>query len=810
MLDTQSRPALSAPRRSPASSTARVCEHCASPLHASQQGPFCCIGCELVHDAITGAGLDRYYELRGPVGLPVGDAMGGVPRRDFLRALQAKIATASDVATTSLRVQGIRCVACVWLIEQLFARAQGGVHLDLNPSTGMSTLRVRPDFDLAAFVAQVESFGYLVGPAIEDAALDLSRDKRDGLLLRATLASVCAGNAMFFAAALYLGLESGPLFRLLHGLNFACASIAVLLGAPVFVSSSLRALRLGVLHLDLPIALGIVGSYAAASWSYASGETGAAYYDSLAVFVALMLWGRYLQDRIVVANRRRMLSDTGVEGLVARRLEQGLVAEVPAETVAAGDHLVLPAGDMLLVAADLQGEGASFALDSIDGEPAPRDFACGQRIPAGAVNLGTKALTLVAREAFADSAALPLLRSPADTRTEADAVADRSAARFNAAYVVGVLCFASLGLSLALYRGEHWSEALAIATAVCVVTCPCSIGIALPLAREATYRKLQQLGLFVRSPTFLQRALPIQQVVFDKTGTLTEGTLHVSNRESIRALGDRERAILLAMVSRSSHPRSRAITRCLRAEGAIPPQVTDIEVHEVAGAGLSCRLLGLDYRLGSADHTEQREPVSDSVCFTRDGTLVARIDLAERVRPAAEHELDRLTRLGYRVHILSGDRQEAVDRVASVVGLPSHRALGQQTPVAKRDWIASHQPGTTLMVGDGLNDSLALEAAACAGTPAVSRTSVCARSDFYFTSAGLAPVTACLLAARHLRRLTQRNWAFLAAYNTASVAAATAGVMEPLVAAVIMPISSIASITLTTLTLNRWSATWRS
>lgn len=795
----------------PLPSARAVCLHCATALDANTKGDFCCVGCRAVHGALVAAGLTRYYALRPDAGVPIGDASPHRGPRSWLSPLQERVDNADGSVCLEVDLQGMRCAACVWLVEQLFAREPGAAHIGVNPGTGRLLLQVARDFPLSAFVDRLEAFGYQVGPATTTEAREQERDSRDVLLLRAGLATLCALNAMFFAAAIYFGLEQGPLYRLLHGLNFACASLAVLLGAPVFLGGAVRALRLGILHLDLPIAFGIALSYAAAAWSFFAGQDASAYYDSLAVFIALMLWGRYLQDRMVAGNRARLLSDQGLTGLRARRLEAGGLREVSADALNKGDHLVVPVGEMLLVDAMLEHEAAQFALDSIDGEAAPRTFARGQRVPAGAVNVGASSLHLCACQPFRESAAVELLRSAHPERGPADGAPTRTLARFSGAYVLAVVTAAVSGFALSLARGEALAQAIGVATAVCVVTCPCSIGIALPLARELVHAKLRRLGLFVRDPSFLQRARGVRRLCFDKTGTLTDGHLHVVDPEPLRRLDRESRKVLLSMVSHSNHPRSRAVERALfEGDTAEPVLLLDCEVQEHAGQGLSCHVRGHDYRLGSPRYALGREETDAALCFARDGQPLARLVLTERTRPAARAELARLRAAGYTLTVLSGDAPEHVARVAGELGLPAEATHARMRPEDKARFIADHDPKHSLMLGDGINDNLALEQAACSGTPALARTSVCARSDFYFTSAGLGPLTAALRAAQDLHRIAVRNWVFLASYNTFAVAIAVSGLMKPLWAAVIMPLSSSLSIALTASTLHRWSRTWKS
>ncbi|HKU38677.1 MAG TPA: heavy metal translocating P-type ATPase metal-binding domain-containing protein, partial [Polyangiales bacterium] len=501
------------------SATASLCAHCGNPLLAAGADSFCCTGCRTVHELLSGAGLLRYYQLRDAAITP--PAANAAARRDqnWLEPLCARVAAAERPIELTIKLQGLRCAACVWLIQELFARKPGAQRVLVNSGRGSASLCVDARFPLSAFVAELEAFGYFAGAPGEPAA-----DGGSELLLRTGVCLALGGNAMMFAAAIYLGLHDGPLYRVLHGLNFACASLAVLIGAPVFMRSAWQALRRGILHLDLPIAVGIALSYGAALWSFASGHAGAAYYDSLATFIALMLLGRWLKERIVLANQQQLLADDGVDSLLVRRVQAGAVQLVAARELRAGDELLVPPGDLVPVAAELLDTPAACSLDWINGESEPVTFARGSELPAGAFNAEASPLRVRAQTDFGASVLVELL----GRRNAGELPATRRSNAFSIAYVSSVLFAAATAFAAWWLWSGNLTRALEVATAICVVTCPCAIGIAAPLAEDLVLAGLRRAGLFVRSASFLDRALAVRRIVFDKTGTLTTGRLHVA------------------------------------------------------------------------------------------------------------------------------------------------------------------------------------------------------------------------------------------------------------------------------------------
>lgn len=774
---------------------AAACLHCGQPVGQGDAGAFCCFGCRAVHDALRAAGLTRFYELRGGPGEPVGER--GLPgERRWLEPLSAAIVAQPDLPVR-LQAHGVRCAACVWVFEQVFADLPDAGRVELNPTTGALELQVGPHFPLADYVDRLERFGYRLAPAGRES----SPASPDTLLLRLGVCSALALNAMVFAAAIYLGLPRGPLFDLLHSLGFGAAMLSVVIGGPVFFGSALTAVRNGVAHLDVPIAVGIGLTTGAAVWSFVGGHHGVAYYDSLAAFVALMLAGRYLQERAVERNRAELRRDVGFDRLTCQRergtgLESASYAELEA-----GDVLLLAPGELLPVSGELLERAASCGLDWIDGEPEPRDFRPGQRVPAGAFNLGLEAMRVRLDDAFSASELLPLIEPPA---TGSRALVARLQ-RFSALYVVAVLVLAAGGLAGWLIAGDV-AQALSVATAVCVVTCPCAIGVAVPLTYQLLHARLRRHGVFVRDGALLDRLRQVRAIVFDKTGTLTTGRLQIVEPTELDALDPSQLEALYALCARSLHPRSVAIRHLLE-ERALAHR-PEVQVHEHPGRGLEATVDGHRYRLGRADFA-WGAPRDEDMVFGCDGQALVSIALSEVVRADAAREIADLQHRGYRVEILSGDAPERVASMAQRLGVRPELARGGLSPEDKAAAIDAGDPARTLMVGDGINDALAMSTAAAAGTPAVDRAFVPARTDFHFTAAGLAPVGALLQAARDAAAIVRANLAFAVAYNLAAVAAALAGLMQPWVAAIVMPLSSILVVARTSAAVVHRSRSWK-
>ena len=353
----------------------------------------------------------------------------------------------------------------------------------------------------------------------------------------------------------------------------------------------------------------------------------------------------------------------------------------------------------------------------------------------------------------------------------------------NRVYVTGVLVSAAVGAGAWAFVDP--SKAVSVATAVLVVTCPCALGLATPLAFHLALAGLRRRGIFVRTLALLEKARHVRRVVFDKTGTVTWGGLHA---RVLRAPPDALLDVLRTMVSASNHPVSRAIAEAI--DHGPFQYLRDLTVTEHPGRGVEARdVADRVYRLGRADFAGgDRGAVT---VFTVDGEMAAEFALDEDYRPGAAEEIADLVRDGCEVHLLSGDVPDKVRAAALRLGLPPDRAQGGLGPAEKAAFIDAVDRDDTLMIGDGLNDAPAFDRAWCAGTPALDRPVMPSRSDFAFVGATSGSVRAVLDTARRMHRVIVLNLSLAAVYNAVALVLSFAGLMSPLLCAILMPLSSL-------------------
>ncbi len=761
----------------------QACLHCHLPVPKGLQDPrFCCPGCKAVHFLLGAQGLSRFYDLGGGAGHPV----GSVPQpqqRAWLAELQASGQMGGNRVRLQLDVQGIHCAACVYLIRELWRRRGGALHLELNPSLGQLELSYDENrLDLTDFLDEVESLGYRFAPASKKPAA-----ANRGLLLRLGVCVALALNAMMFALAGYLGLgpEEATTFHLFRWLSMLLSTLAVLVGGPVFFRAALAGLRGNVLHLDLPISLGILLAYGGSLFHFFT-RGGYSYFDTVTVFVALMLVGRYLQSASLRRNRDYLLANDGAQHLRVRRLQDGGMTQVPVLDLHGGDRLLLSPGDLVPVRSRLVNSGASFSFDWINGESEPRWLDVGEQVVAGAFLSGPKAVQVEALADAQDSGLLNML-----TRSGGAAQDMVANAPFwswlNRSYVL-------LVLGLAAAAGILWSfldptRVVEVTTAVLVVTCPCALGLATPLAVDLVLALLRRRGIYVRHRSMLEKARHVRKVVLDKTGTLTWGDIQM---QELRPLPDQLRDLLLTMVSTSNHPLSRAILTAK--EGSGFTFMPDLEVEEVPGSGLRVQHAGHEYRLGSRSFVfaeSARQDDGELVMFSCDGQVQACFQKQEDLKPGFMEEIARLQGQGKQVFMLSGDGEAKVQQVARALGLPEGCYQGDVSPAAKASFIRDLDQSDTMMVGDGINDAPAFDAAYCAGAAALDRPVMPARADFFFLGSGVGAISSVLSLSHAMHRVIWQNLCLAGIYNLVAVTLCFMGLMTPLLCAVLMPLSSL-------------------
>jgi Cu2+-exporting ATPase len=719
--------------------------------------------------------MGQFYDLKGSQNLPPVSPQA-MRQQDYgwLEASTiAAEATRKDetvAAELSVSVQGLSCMACIWLIERVFSKL-GGTSIDVDITRGELRMAWQPgQFQPVEFARELQRFGYLLGVPRADAGTtaDNTLERRTGVC------GAFAMNAMAFSLPAYFGMPAD--FPFAHWFDLvaaASATLALFVGGSYFAQRAWHALRAGVLHIDTPITLGILAAYAGSIIGWISGERGLKYFDFVAMFIFLMLGGRLVQQMAVARNRRRLVRDPSIPD-----------AEALA-TLKAGESFVVKPGQAIPVAAKLEDPHASISLEWINGESDACARSNGQLLPSGALNAGTRALNAIALESWIDSTLHKLLeaRRGGDNR-------DLRLEKLLRGYLIVVVLAGVIGGIWWWQHTGEWTRALQVMISVFVVSCPCALGVAAPLADDIAASRAEGHGVFVRTLGLWKKLTRLRQVVFDKTGTLTLENPVLVNPESLAALDDTSRQALRHLTSGNLHPVSRSLFDAL---GGTPDRLFEVEVIEEAGHGLRFNYQGSTWAI-----SRPKDQSADAI-FTRDDCEVAAFRFHDALRGESGDEVRALAARGLRVSILSGDREPKVADIAAQLGLGRDQWHHSLTPDDKAAWITSHDPQGTLYIGDGANDSLAFDAASCAGSPVTGRSFLEHKADFYFLGHSMRFMSNLLdIAATH--RLAVRSvFAFSVTYNIVTAIMGLMGHLSPLLAAILMPLSSVATLSLVAL-----------
>lgn len=762
-------------RVGPAVSTASAvaCRHCGAPGAA----PFCCTGCATAHAVIGGLGLDAFYRRSTA-------AIGALRPDDAPPVLLAPHALARPDGTwrLDLVVPGLTCGACVWLVEQALAAEPDVIHARAALTTRRLALAWRGAPDRAEhFATLLAGLGYRAVPATQ-ACLSAADDAETRALARALgIAAFGAMNVMLVSVAVWVGSDMGDATRAaMHWLAALIGLPTVAVAGLPFYRSALSALRAGRTNMDVAISLAVLAT-AVMSLSETMRNGRFTWFDGATTLLALLLAGRLLDRRARARAGSAVAELLALQQGSARRLAaDGSVTDVPAEAMRAGDRLLLAAGERLRLDAIVESEGGLFNLAATTGESTPRALPIGAVVDAGAVNLGQAAVLRVTAATTDGSLAATarLMEHAADARGTFAGIADR-AARY---YVPAVHAVAGLTfLGWWLLGGLSWQAALVPAVAALIITCPCGLAIAVPAVRVVAVGALFRRGVLVGSPSALERLAGIDYVVLDKTGTLTQGRPRLLpgswTPEALR------RAAALAQASR--HPLARALAQ------ACPDAPAAAGVVEVPGQGLRAGSARLG-RAAFADVDARDDGMS--LWFTAPGTRSTPFRFADGLRDDARDAVQQLRALGLEMELLSGDAPEAVAKAAKAVGIAHHAASATPSDKAARVRALQAEGARVLMVGDGINDAPALALAHASACPAGAADPAQAGADIVLRGDGLAALATAIRVARRAQRLVRQNIALSFGYNLVAVPLAMAGLVTPLLAAVVMATSSLAVI----------------
>ena len=756
-----------------------ACTHCGLAVPAGRTGAFCCTGCEIVHQAIEQHRLGTFYALR--------EERDAAPARTTTRDYaelddpafdRVHVRDGAGRASVALYLEDLRCTACVWLIESAVQCVPGITELRVDLGRGRADVSWdRARCSLSQIARHLDRIGHPVHPYRGLDRDDQRRREDRALLGKLGVAGAAVGNLMLLAIALYAGMFGG--MNRADATFFRYASMIVAVPAlgyaatPMF-RTALGALRARRLHLDLPLSIGI---FAGLGWGSANvlRGVGEIYFDSLAMLVFLLLVARW----VVLRHQRRAAS--AAELLLALapsrawRIAGGHATEVPIEALAIGDRIAVRAGETIPVDGTVVTGHSTVDAGLLTGESRPLEIDLGSRVHAGTINLaGPIEVTVEATgEATRVGALVATMEALSSRKAPIERFVDRVAGRFVAVVTVAA------GLTLIAWSTVSFATGAEHAMALLVVTCPCALALATPLAVTVALGRAARRGILIKGADALERLATPGTMFLDKTGTLTEGKLAVASWR-----GDLDAAPLAAAVEAgSSHPIARAL--CRHAEPRMPARA----VCEELGGGISAVVGTRRVHVGSPAWVRDRATISPCidhwiaeladrsetpVVVAIDNHAVAVAGLADPIRADARTAL---ARLGWHLELLSGDDARVVARVGDALGIPATARRGGVSPEGKVAAVAAARetgPVAAAIAASGAAE-IAIEAA-----------------DVYLREPSITAIADAAEGGAATLATIRRSLYFSLAYNIIAGLLAATGLIHPLLAALLMPLSSLA------------------
>lgn len=785
-----------------------TCYHCGDDCDREHivfdEKDFCCNGCKTVYEILNQNDLCTYYDLDKQPGISLksknyDDKYAFLDNDDIARMVLNF--QDSGVAKATFYIPAIHCSSCIWLLENLYKLTPGVRHSRVNFVKKEFSVDFNPDeISLRALVELLATLGYEPRISLEDSSKKTVKSANRSLYLKIGVAGFAFGNIMLLSFPEYFGFEGleENVQRFISYLNILLSLPVVFYCASDYFKSAYTGLRKRMINIDVPISLGIIVLFSRSLYEIIS-MSGPGYLDSLAGLLFFLLIGRWFQNYTYqgLSFERDYKS---YFPLAIFKKENGKYVSAPVSTLQKGDTIRVRNQEIIPADSILESAHASIDYSFVTGEANPVAKNKGDYLYAGGRQLGER-IDLNVVKPVSQSYLTQLWNNDAFAKEKEDAfqtIINRISKNFTA----WVLLLAFSGFLF--WVNIDFVKALNVLTAVLIVACPCALTLSAPFTLGTAMRIFGKKQFFLKNVHVIERLLQINHIVFDKTGTITY------NRESaVRFDGEtiekEEFRKIKALAMNSTHPLSRVLAQSINEES---DNISIEKYLELPGSGLQAEIGTDHYRLGSlefvsrADAGENAPDRSTQVFVSKNEKLIGRFMIENKYREGVG-ELVKQLKSRFSFSVLTGDNKSEEPRLKTIFGAEANYKF-EQSPQDKLDYIRQLQQHgkNVLMIGDGLNDAGALQQSNVGISVTDDTTHFTPASDGIMTSSSLRHLPDFLNFATTSHRIVLAAFTISFLYNVAGISIALAGYLTPLIAAILMPLSSISVVVFATTVTN--------
>lgn len=766
------------------------CQHCNQEIIVASTDPkgrhFCCSGCLTVFHILKNNELNDFYKFRehsGEQGWQIPDYREeNFSYLDSDHIHEEYIKLNNGIKSLTFYLEGIHCVACLWLIEKLPELVPGVFNATVNLSKSTVKVDIKENGSFKDVADMLVSMGYFPHPIFkEDEISRLRKKEEQDLLIKIGISAACAMNIMLFSISIYGG-ATGPFANYFSIFCLILSLPVVFYTATPFYRSSISAIKNKSINIDIPLSIAIIFGFTISSYHVLIGNQ-QHYFDSITTLTFLILFSRFILKKVQENSLSVSTLGQFFERSDIKRIKDDQVESIHKKYIQINDKLLISPGDIIPVdGVVIQGE-SSLNTAILTGESEPVLVKAGAQVYAGSENINEELIIRV--EAIAEETRIGTLFKEIEKLHHKKAPLVRLTDKFSKIFLKTVLLLSGL-LFIFTYYFIGLEIALTRTLSLIIITCPCALGLAIPLTFTRGISKAAKNGIIVKDEETLERIIACNNLFLDKTGTITYGKYNVEKITHFE-LADKEttnESLIFALEEKSKHPLAKALKKFL-INKSIDTNLEIKNYQEVLGEGVFASYNNNQYKIKGIENSTNNIQLG----LYKNDVLVTEIILSDKVREEAKELVKDLKKLKKNVFMLTGDNKTNASRVATDVGIIKSNIIANATPEIKSKVIENNK--NSIMVGDGANDALALKKAEVGIAVHGSIDVGMKVSDIFFSKPGIKQVFNIINIGKDTIRTIYSILIFTTLYNLIGAICAVLGKVGPLEAAIIMPISSL-------------------